>query len=129
MQCGPPYIAKLVYNSNLTWVYGRYTELLKGGYKPTLTSLGGHRLVIVYPSDFIDASIPISIDPLVAGAQRIPSAVKKKSHRTRPRKIGACPIQKSLSSGKRLHKYGKSPFSICKSTNYKMHQLIINAHF
>ena len=60
---------------------------LKGVIKQTFTSLGGHHLVIVYPYDFIDASIPISkIDPLVAGAQRIPSAVKKKSHRMRPPK-------------------------------------------
>jgi hypothetical protein len=33
------------HNSKFAWVYGRYTELLHGGYKPTFTSLGGHHLV------------------------------------------------------------------------------------
>ena len=30
-----PKIAKLVYNSNVTMVYGTYNELVTGAYKPT----------------------------------------------------------------------------------------------
>jgi hypothetical protein len=33
----------------ITWVYGKYTELLTGGYKPTFTSLGGHH----FDGDFL----------------------------------------------------------------------------
>ena len=35
LQCGAPKIAKLVYNSNFTMVYGTYNELVNGVYKPT----------------------------------------------------------------------------------------------
>ena len=41
-QCEAPKIAKLVYNSNFTMVYGTYNELVTGAYKPTNITGGPH---------------------------------------------------------------------------------------
>jgi hypothetical protein len=45
VQDGAPKIAKLPYKWLISMVYGRYNELVNGGfilvYKPTFTSLGG----------------------------------------------------------------------------------------
>jgi len=41
IQCEAPKIAKLVYNSNFTLVYGTYNELVTGAFVNQHTSLGG----------------------------------------------------------------------------------------
>jgi hypothetical protein len=42
----PSSLAKLVYNSHVTMVYGRYNELVNGVYKPTNIT-GGHHPVLL----------------------------------------------------------------------------------
>ena len=53
-QGGAPWLAKLVYNSHFTMVYGRYNELVNGDYKPTFTSLGGTILQGSASGDYVD---------------------------------------------------------------------------
>ena len=50
-QCGAPKIAKLVYNSNFTMVYGTQIDIVfmvfMGVYKPTWLSNGGHIYIYI----------------------------------------------------------------------------------
>ena len=96
---------------------------LKGVINQRSHHWGGHHLVIVYPYDFIDASIPISkIDPLVAGAQRIPSAVKKNPIGCVPEKLAPFPFR---------NHYPLVNVYINMENHHFLYvnQLIINAHF